>query len=85
MLSMVAPDHASEPIPRGDYGQAHRGPNQRLHLTVAVSRLFQSHRFPGRRGTWQGPSAARFGLIDRSIGEITSRLDAICTLVTIDS
>ena len=29
--------------------------------------------------------AARFGRIDRPIGEVTSRLDAICTLVTIDS
>ena len=26
-----------------------------------------------------------FGLIDRRIGEVTSRLDAICTFVTIDS
>ena len=30
-------------------------------------------------------AAARFGRIDRSSGEVTSRLDAICTLVTIDS
>jgi hypothetical protein len=28
---------------------------------------------------------ARVGLIDRRIGEVTSRLDAIRTLVTIDS
>jgi hypothetical protein len=31
-----------------------------------------------------GPKT-RVDLIDRRIGEVTSRLDAICTLVTIDS
>ena len=28
---------------------------------------------------------ARFGVIDRSIREVTSRLDSLCTLVTLDS
>ena len=32
-----------------------------------------------------GVAVARFGRIDRCIGEVTSRLDAIYTLVTIDS
>jgi len=27
---------------------------------------------------------ARFGVIDRSIREVTSRLDALCALVTVD-
>jgi hypothetical protein len=32
-----------------------------------------------------GVPVARVGRIDRRIREVTSRLDAICTLVTIDS
>jgi len=35
-------------------------------------------------GGCRSEALARLGLIDRSIGGVTSRLDAICTLVTID-
>jgi hypothetical protein len=36
-------------------------------------------------GCANGRSVARFGHIDRRFREVTSRLDALCTLVTIDS
>jgi hypothetical protein len=38
-----------------------------------------------RHACWSSENVARGGLIDRRIREVTSRPDALCTLVTIDS